>query len=182
MCSTTCSRCPCQNSVSRCIHFPAMTASVCNLRPESRQVMSTSPPNKSDHPEIQPNYLSAEADKRVAADAIRLTGGSWPHPPCSGSNPKNSLPGPDLTDEEDLVKAAGEIGTTIFHPVSTCRMGTDESVRGRWPPQTHGDLKTFASIDASVMPTITSGNTNAPTVMIAEKGADMIREDRRAPT
>lgn len=159
--------------------FPAVTTSVCNLRPESRGHVHITSANKSDHPEILPHYLSAEADKRVAADAIRLTRRIMAAPAMQPFEPEEFLPGPDLTDEEDLVKAAGEIGTTIFHPVSTCRMGTDDAsvVDGRLKLRGFDNIRV---IDASVMPTITSGNTNAPTTMIAEKGADMIREDRRA--
>jgi len=159
--------------------FPAMTASVCNLRPESRGHVHITSPDKTSQPEIQPNYLSAAADKRVAADAIRLTRRIMASPAMQPYQPEEFLPGPDLSTDDELVKAAGDIGTTIFHPVSTCRMGVDEAsvVDERLK------LRGFANIrviDASVMPTITSGNTNAPTVMIAEKGSDMIREDRRA--
>ena len=159
--------------------FPAMTASVCNLRPESRGHVHITSPAKTDQPEIQPNYLSAEADKRVAADAIRLTRRIMAAPAMQPYQPEEFLPGPDLTSEDDLVKAAGDIGTTIFHPVSTCRMGVDEAsvVDERLKLRGFGNIRV---VDASVMPTITSGNTNAPTVMIAEKGSDMIREDRRS--
>jgi len=159
--------------------FPAMTTSVCNLRPESRGHVHITSPDQSTQPEIQPNYLSAEADRRVAADSIRLTRKLMASNAMKPYQPEEYLPGPDYTSEEELVKAAGDIGTTIFHPVSTCRMGMDDAsvVDDRLR------LRGFANIrviDASVMPSITSGNTNAPTVMIAEKGADMIKEDRRA--
>ncbi|MEM9634612.1 MAG: GMC family oxidoreductase N-terminal domain-containing protein [Pseudomonadota bacterium] len=157
--------------------FPAMTASVCNLRPESRGHVHITSPHKSDQPEILPKYLSAEADRRVAADAIRLTRKIMSAPAMKPYQPEEYLPGPDLTSEDELVKAAGDIGTTIFHPVSTCRMGTDEAsvVDERLRLRGFGNIRV---VDASVMPTITSGNTNAPTVMIAEKGSDMIRQDR----
>ncbi|MEM5583202.1 GMC family oxidoreductase N-terminal domain-containing protein [Roseibium sp. AS2] len=159
--------------------FPAMTASVCNLRPESRGHVHITSPDRGDQPEILPKYLSAEADRRVAADAIRLTRRIMAAPAMQPYQPEEYLPGPDYTDEDDLVRAAGDIGTTIFHPVSTCRMGTDEGsvVDGRLRLRGFDNIRV---VDASVMPTITSGNTNAPTVMIAEKGADMIRQDRRA--
>lgn len=158
--------------------FSAMTASVCNLRPESRGHVHITSPDRSAQPEILPNYLSAEADKRVAADAIRLTRRIMAAPAMQPYEPEEFLPGPDYSSEEDLVKAAGNIGTTIFHPVSTCRMGVDEKsvVDGRLKLRGFDNIRV---VDASVMPNITSGNTNAPTVMIAEKGADMIREDRR---
>lgn len=158
--------------------FSAMTASVCNLRPESRGHVHITSPDRSAQPEILPNYLSAEADKRVAADAIRLTRRIMAAPAMQPYEPEEFLPGPDYSSEEDLVKAAGNIGTTIFHPVSTCRMGVDEKsvVDGRLKLRGFDNIRV---VDASVMPNITSGNTNAPTVMIAEKGANMIREDRR---
>jgi choline dehydrogenase len=159
--------------------FPAMTASVCNLRPESRGHVHITSPNREDQPEILPKYLSAEADRRVAADAIRLTRKIMAAPAMQRYQPEEHLPGPDLTSDDELVRAAGDIGTTIFHPVSTCRMGQDEGsvVDGRLRLRGFGNIRV---VDASVMPTITSGNTNAPTVMIAEKGSDMIRQDRRA--
>lgn len=159
--------------------FPAMTASVCNLRPESRGHVHITSPSAADQPEILANYLSADADKRVAADSIRLTRRIMAAPAMQPYAPEEFLPGPDLTSEDDLVDAAGNIGTTIFHPVSTCRMGTDEGsvVDGRLRLR---GIDNIRIADASVMPSITSGNTNAPTVMIAEKGADMIRQDRRA--
>jgi choline dehydrogenase len=159
--------------------FPAMTTSVCNLRPESRGHVHITAPDKGKQPEILPNYLSAEADRRVAADAIRLTRKLMASDAMKPYEPEEYLPGPDLTSEDELVKAAGDIGTTIFHPVSTCRMGIDEGsvVDDRLRLRGFDNIRV---VDASVMPTITSGNTNAPTVMIAEKGADMIKEDRRA--
>jgi choline dehydrogenase len=123
--------------------------------------------------------LSAEADKRVAADSIRLTRKLMASPAMKKYEPEEFLPGLDYTSEDELVKAAGNIGTTIFHPVSTCRMGTDAAsvVDDRLRLRGFDNIRV---VDASVMPAITSGNTNAPTVMIAEKGSDMIKEDRRS--
>ncbi len=159
--------------------FPAITASVCNLRPESRGHVHITSPNRNDQPEILPNYLSAEADRKVAADSIRLTRRIMAAPSLAKHDPEEYLPGSQLESDEELAKAAGNIGTTIFHPVGTCRMGTDETSVVDERLRLRG-ISGLRVVDASVMPTITSGNTNAPTIMIAEKGAEMIREDRRA--
>jgi len=155
--------------------FPAITASVANLRPDSRgstHIMSADPRA---HPTIQPNYLSTETDRRVAADSIRVTRRILATRAMSRHEPDEYLPGPDVKSDDDLARAAGDIGTTIFHPVSTCRMGPDEMavVDERLQVRGVGGLRV---VDASVMPTITSGNTNSPTIMIAEKAADMILE------
>ncbi|MBD1549087.1 GMC family oxidoreductase N-terminal domain-containing protein [Roseibium aggregatum] len=159
--------------------FPAITASVCNLRPESRGHIHITSPDKHVQPEILPNYLSAEADRKVAADSIRLTRRIMAAPAMAKYAPEEYLPGPDYTSDEELAHAAGDIGTTIFHPVGTCRMGADEASVVDSRLRLRG-IKGIRVADASVMPTITSGNTNAPSVMIGEKAADMIRADRRA--
>lgn len=159
--------------------FPAITASICNLRPESRGHVHITSANRDDQPEILANYLSAPADRQVAADSIRLTRKIMQAPSMAAFEPEEYLPGPDFTSDEDLAQAAGSIGTTIFHPVGTCRMGRDEAAVLDERLRFRG-IDGLRVIDASVMPNITSGNTNAPTIMIAEKGADMIREDRRA--
>jgi choline dehydrogenase len=133
-------------------------------------------------PVIAPNYLSAEEDKRVAADSLRVARRVIAQPALAPFNPDEILPGPKVRDDDDaaLVKAAGDIGTTIFHPVGTAKMGlksdplavVDERLR-------FIGIDGLRVVDASVMPTITSGNTNSPTIMIAEKGAGMILEDAR---
>jgi choline dehydrogenase len=153
--------------------FPAVTMSVCNLRPEARGFVRIKSADYRDHPAIQPNYLSSETDRRVAADAIRLTRRIMATKALAPFAPAEYLPGSHFAAEEELAKAAGDIGTTIFHPVGTCRMGTDERsvVDGNLRVRGVSGLRV---VDASVMPTITSGNTNSPTIMIAEKGADMI--------
>ena len=156
--------------------FPAFTASVCNVRPTSRghvRIMSSDP---SAHPEIRPNYLSTEDDRRVAADSVRVTRRIVSMPALAKYRPEEFRPGPDIQSDEDLARAAGEISTTIFHPVSTCRMGTDDLAVVSPRLKAHG-LEGLRIADASVMPTITSGNTNSPTLMIAEKAAAMIAED-----
>ena len=159
--------------------FPAFTASVCNLRPESRGHVRIVSPDPGAHPEIRPNYLSAEADRRVAADAIRLTRRIVSQPAMQIYRPEEFRPAPGTGDtDEALAKVAGDIGTTIFHPVSTCRMGTDAGAVVDPRLKVRG-LEGLRIADASVMPTITSGNTNAPTIMIAEKASDMIRDDWR---
>jgi choline dehydrogenase-like flavoprotein len=162
--------------------FPALTASVCNLQPTSRGFVRLRSADAADKPVIKPNYLSTDEDRRVAADSIRLTRKIAAQPALATYQPVEYLPGPSVGDDDAaLIKAAGDIGTTIFHPVGTAKMGlasdpmavVDERLRVI-------GLERLRVVDASVMPTITSGNTNAPTMMIAEKGAAMIREDRRA--
>jgi choline dehydrogenase len=158
--------------------FPAFTASVCNLRPTSRGHVRIRSPEPGDHPEIRLNYLSTEEDRRVAADAIRLTRRIAAARALARFEPDEFRPGPAFRSEEELVRAAGDIGTTIFHPVGTCRMGpagdrlavVDERLRVR-------GVEGLRVADASVMPSITSGNTNAPVIMIAEKAADLVRAD-----
>ncbi len=158
--------------------FPAFTASVANLQPSSRGRLRLASPQAADPPAIKPNYLSTDQDRRIAASAIRLTRRIVRQPALAAYHPAEYLPGPSVsdTDEQALIKAAGDTGTTIFHPVGTAKMGlpsdplavVDErlSVIG---------LERLRVVDASAMPTITSGNTNAPTMMIAEKGAALIR-------
>ncbi len=158
--------------------FEAFTASVCNLRPESRGFIRLRGPDPAAAPIIKPNYLQAEADRLVAAEAVRLTRRICAARALARFEPEEFLPGPAVQSDEDLAKAAGDIGTTIFHPVGTCKMGADEGavVDERLRLRGLGGLRV---VDASIMPTITSGNTNAPVIMIAEKAADMIRDDRR---
>jgi choline dehydrogenase len=159
--------------------FPAFTASVCNLRPTSRGFVSIATPDPYAHPVIQPNYLSTVEDRKVAADAIRLTRRIVAQPALAKYAPNELRPGSDVGDDEDaLSKAAGDIGTTIFHPVGTCKMGqVTDNLAVVSPRLTVHGIKGLRVIDASVMPSITSGNTAAPTLMIAEKGAQMIRDD-----
>jgi choline dehydrogenase len=160
--------------------FPAFTASVCNLRPTSRGCVEIVSPNAADAPRIAPRYLSTDEDRKIAADAQRLTRRIATMPALAPYRPTEYLPGAQYQTDEDLAIAAGLVGTTIFHPVGTCKMGrigdpdavVDERLR------VHG-IRGLRVADASIMPTITSGNTNAPTVMIAEKGAEMMRADRR---
>jgi choline dehydrogenase-like flavoprotein len=153
--------------------YPAVTASVCHLRPESRGTVTLRSGNPKEAPKIAPNYLSTEGDRRVAADAIRLTRRIMAQAAMAKYAPEEVKPGSNYETEEELVQAAGQIGTTIFHPVSTVRMGTDVTapLDGQLRFKGIGGLRV---VDASVMPTITSGNTNSPTIMIAEKAAEMV--------
>ncbi len=155
--------------------FPAMTASVCHLRPESRGTVQLAGPDPRDAPKIAPNYLSTEGDRMVAARAIRLTRKIMGAPAMQAFAPEEFRPGPGFERDADLAAAAGQIGTTIFHPVGTARMGAD--ARSVVTPECRvRGVEGLRVVDASVMPAITSGNTNAPTIMIAEKAADMIRQ------
>ena len=158
--------------------FEAFTASVCNLRPESRGYVRIKSPHPRGQPAIQPNYLSDPADRKVAADAIQLTRRIVSAPAMARFEPEEFLPGLQFESDEDLAREAGNIGTTIFHPVGTCKMGpvsdTGAVVDDRL--RVHG-IEGLRVIDASVMPTITSGNTNSPTLVIAEKAAEMMLED-----
>ena len=162
--------------------FPAITVSACNLQPTSRGTIRLRAPDPTARPMIAPNYLATYEDRRVAADAIRVTRRLMRQHALQACRPEEFLPGPGVGDDDaSLAKAAGDIGTTIFHPVGTAKMGiasdpmavVDERLRVR-------GLEGLRVIDASVMPTITSGNTNTPTVMIADKAAQMVVEDGRA--
>jgi choline dehydrogenase len=162
--------------------FAAFTASVCNLQPTSRGFVRLRSTDPADKPMIKPNYLSTDEDRRVAADSIRVARRIVAQPALARYKPAEYLPGSSVgNDDAALIKAAGDVGTTIFHPVGTAKMGratdpmavVDERLRVI-------GLERLRVVDASIMPAITSGNTNAPTMMIAEKGAAMILEDARA--
>ncbi|MGB3288136.1 MAG: GMC family oxidoreductase N-terminal domain-containing protein [Burkholderiaceae bacterium] len=159
--------------------FPAFTAAVCNLRPSSRGHVRIVSPKASDAPAILCNYLQTEEDRRVAADSIRLTRKIVAQPALAPYNPREYKPGSSIESQADLEKAAGDIGTTIFHPVGTCKMGTDAQAVVDPELRVHG-VEGLRVIDASIMPTITSGNTNSPTIMIAEQGARFILGKQRA--
>jgi choline dehydrogenase len=160
--------------------FNAFTASVCNLRPTSRGSIHIVSGDPTAAPTIAPNYLSTEHDRRVAANALRLTRRIAASQALARYRPEEILPGTAFQTEEQLYEAAGNVGTTIFHPVGTCRMGraddADAVVDARLRVRGVEGLRV---VDASVMPFITSGNTNSPTLMIAERAAAMIRADRR---
>jgi choline dehydrogenase len=155
--------------------FPAFTASVCNLRPTSRGHVHIASADSYAAPKIVPNYLSTEQDRAVAADALRLTRAIAAAPALKKFAPEEYKPGVQFQSQEELAQAASQIGTTIFHPVGTCRMGlaSDASSVVDSTLRVIG-VAGLRVVDASIMPYITSGNTNSPTVMIAEKAAQMI--------
>src|SRR6266699_2087655 len=161
--------------------FPAITVSACNLQPTSRGTVRIRSSSADGAPAIAPNYLSTGEDREVAADAIRTTRRLMKQPALARYRPQEFLPGPAVGDDDaSLAKAAGDIGTTIFHPVGTTKMGTaDDPMAVVDERLCFYGIAGFRVVDASVMPTITSGNTNTPTAMIAEKGAMMILEDSR---
>lgn len=156
--------------------FNAITPSVCNLRPTSRGHVCIKSNDITDAPEIMLNYLSTQDDIDVAVSSVKMTRKIMQADALSRFNPKELKPGPELTSDEDLVTAARNLGTTIFHPVGTCKMGRDPMAVVSDRLSVHG-MQSLRIADASVMPTITSGNTNAPTVMIAEKAAEFIKQD-----
>jgi len=158
--------------------FPAITPSVCNLRPTSRGHVRIKSPDPHAHPAITLNYLSTFDDKKVAVDSIRLTRRIMQAKALAKYQPEEFKPGPDFKTDIALMSAAGDLGTTIFHPVGTCRMGHDELAVVDDRLRVRG-IAGLRVIDASVMPRITSGNTNAPTTMIAEKGAEFVKEDAK---
>jgi choline dehydrogenase len=155
--------------------FPAFTASVCNLRPTSRGHVRIASKDSYAAPKITPNYLSTPEDRKTAAAALALTRKIIAAPALAKFAPQEYKPGIKYSTEEELAEAAGQIGTTIFHPVGTCKMGR----RGDPMAVVDSELRVIGVgslrvVDASVMPNITSGNTNAPTLMIAEKAARLI--------
>ena len=153
--------------------FPAFTASVCNVRPKSRGRVDIRSANPDDAPLIDPNYLSHPDDLKVAADAIRLTRRIVASAALQAFTPEEYLPGKDLQTEQELYEAAARIGTTIFHPVGTCRMGQDAEAVVDAQLCVHG-VSGLRVADASIMPNIVSGNTCSPTLMIGEKAAQLI--------
>ncbi len=155
--------------------FPAFTASVCNLRPTSRGSVRVVSADPSAAPKIAPNYLSTDEDRRVAADSIRVTRRIVSQPAMSRYAPTEFLPGSEFQNDEQLAIAAGNIGTTIFHPVGTCKMGPASDAKAVVDAElrVHG-IDRLRVVDSAIMPTITSGNTCSPTIMIAEKAAALI--------
>jgi choline dehydrogenase len=158
--------------------FPAITASVCNLNPTSRGTVHINSPRFEDAPAIAPNYLSTPEDRQVAADSLRVTRRIMSQPAMAPFAPEEFKPGMQYQTDEELATLAGDIASTIFHPVGTTRMGKEDDpmavVNGRLQVRGVAGLRV---VDAGVMPTITSGNTNSPTLMIAEKAAQWIAED-----
>ncbi len=155
--------------------FDAFTASVCNLNPSSRGTVQLKSSRFDEAPAIAPNYLSSSEDRKVAADSLRLTRRIVGQRALAPFRPEEFRPGPQYQSDEELARLAGDIATTIFHPVGTTRMGraddpmavVDSHLRVR-------GVRGLRVVDAGVMPMITSGNTNAPTLMIAEKAAAWI--------
>ncbi|MDA1331337.1 MAG: GMC family oxidoreductase N-terminal domain-containing protein [Proteobacteria bacterium] len=156
----------------------AVTPSVCNLRPTSRGTVHISDSNPYTHPEISPNYLSTPEDQKVVIDSVRFTRHIMSANALKHFSPEELLPGLRIVTDQEILKAAGDLGTTIFHPVGTCKMGNDSSSVVDSELKVHG-IRNLRVVDASVMPAITSGNTNAPTMMIAERAAEFIISDNR---
>ena len=158
--------------------FPAITASVCNLNPTSRGSVTLKSPDFNVAPAIAPQYLSTDEDRKVAADSLRVTRHIMSQPAMAAYEPEEFKPGVKYQTDEELARLAGDIASTIFHPVGTTRMGRDDDpmavVNSRL--QVRG-IRGLRVVDAGVMPTITSGNTNSPTLMIAEKAAQWISQD-----
>ena len=156
--------------------FPAITVSVCNLRPQSRGHVRIASPRSQDHPEIAPNYLSTDEDRDVAVASILAARRLMATRRMRGFDPVEFKPGPEVVSAADLARAAGDIATTIFHPVGTAKMGVDDMAVVDPKRRVRG-AQGLRVVDCSIMPTIVSGNTHAPAVMIAEKGAQMIMAD-----
>jgi choline dehydrogenase len=159
--------------------YNAITASACNLRPTSRGSVHIDSPDAAQPPVIAPNYLATDHDRHVAANGLRLTRRIVSAPAFNRYRPEEVVPGAQFQSEEELAAAAGRIGTTIFHPVGTAKMGTRDDPAAVVDSELRVlGIDALRVIDASVMPTITSGNTNSPTLMIAERGAELVRADR----
>ncbi|HCC43870.1 MAG TPA: choline dehydrogenase [Gammaproteobacteria bacterium] len=157
--------------------FNAITPSVCILRPTSRGNVKIKSADPNEYPAITMNYLSTMEDQRAAVEGLKFTRRIMKADPLAPYSPRELKPGPNVQSDADLLEAAGDLGTTIFHPVGTCKMGSDPMAVVDDRLRVRG-VKSLRVIDASIMPTITSGNTNAPTVMIAEKGAQYVLEER----
>ncbi|WP_192180243.1 GMC family oxidoreductase N-terminal domain-containing protein [Mesorhizobium amorphae] len=156
--------------------FPAVTVSVCNLRPESRGTVHMAIDDPRQPAKIRPNYLSTKGDRSIAVASIEHARRLMKAKAIARFSPEEMLPGPQFSSHDDLVRKAGDIATTIFHPVGTCKMGEGRMAVVDDRLRVHG-LAGLRIADASIMPTIVSGNTNSPVIMIAEKAAEMILQD-----
>lgn len=159
--------------------FSGVTSSVCQLRPQSRGRIAIKSPDPSVYPSIEPNYLSSSVDQQTAVDSMKVSRKLFSTNPLKGFVVREHLPGPGVETDEQLLDCARNIAQTIYHPTSTCKMGNDPSAVVDERLRVHG-IKNLRVADASIMPNIVSGNTNAPTIMIGEKASDMILADRRA--
>jgi choline dehydrogenase len=160
--------------------FPAITASVCNLNPSSRGSVSLKSPDFKVPPAIAPNYLSTDEDRKVAADSLRVTRRIMSQAAMSAFEPEEFKPGVQYQTDEELARLAGDIASTIFHPVGTTRMGREDDPMAVVNSQLQvRGIRGLRVVDAGVMPTITSGNTNSPTLMIAEKAAHWMAKDAK---
>jgi choline dehydrogenase len=157
--------------------FPAITASVCNLNPTSRGSVRIKSARFEDAPAIAPNYLSTQEDRKVAADSLRVTRNIVAQPAFARYQPQEFKPGAQYQGDDELAQLAGDIASTIFHPVGTTKMGRADDPMAVVDPQLRvRGIQGLRVVDAGVMPTITSGNTNAPTLMLAEKAARWMRQ------
>ncbi|MGD8341861.1 MAG: GMC oxidoreductase, partial [Gammaproteobacteria bacterium] len=157
--------------------FDAITPSVCNLKPTSRGSIRIRTPRAADAPAIALNYLSTDHDCDVAVKGLKRTREIMAADSLARFSPQELKPGPEVQTDEELLYAARNLGTTIFHPVGTCKMGSDPAAVVDDRLRVHG-IDSLRVVDASIMPEITAGNTNAPTVMIAEKGAEFILREQ----
>ena len=158
--------------------FDGITPTIANVRPTSRGEININSNDSRDNPTIKMNYLSTHDDRDVAAKGLKIVRKiMFETNTFKKYEPEEYRPGINITDDEELVKAASEHAQTIFHPVGTCKMGSDENAVVDSNLRVHG-IQNLRVIDASIMPTITSGNTNAPTIMIAEKAADLILNNK----
>jgi choline dehydrogenase len=158
--------------------FSAFTSSTCQLRPESRGTIELASPFAQDYPAIHPNYLATVKDQEVTVAGMKMSRAIAATPTLAPLISEEMTPGPQAQTDAELLEAARNISQTIYHPVGTCKMGSDASAVVDTRLRVHG-IAGLRVVDASIMPTLVSGNTNAPTVMIAEKAADMILADAK---
>ena len=156
--------------------YPGVTASVCQLRPDSRGTLKVTSSSPSAQPDIVSNYLAQETDKDVLLRGLHLLRKISRQPEFAQFVAREVYPGDDVVTDDELMSYAREVATTIFHPCGTCKMGSDNMAVVDERLRVHG-LDGLRVADASIMPTMTSGNTNAPTIMIGEKASDMVLED-----
>ena len=159
--------------------FPGFTSSVCQLRPESRGTVTIKSPDPAMAPAMRPNYLDTQTDRQTVIDGLKLAREIAAQPSITPYIAEEFLPGQDVQSDAELLDYIRQYGSTIFHPVGTCKMGSDPQAVVDERLRVHG-IERLRVADCSIMPTLISGNTNAPAIMIGEKIAAMIREDARA--